>query len=104
VRAFLNETLRLFPSVPANFRSARAQPVAVPVSSTEQDQRPLYIPAKAAVAYFTILIHKRKDLWGPDVYQFDPDRWMDDGTGRMQRTLKNPFMFMPFNVGPRAVS
>jgi cytochrome P450 len=104
VRAVLNETLRVFPAVPANTRSVRDQPVAVPVPANKEDSRPLYMPAKAPVAYFPILILKRKDLWGPDAYQYDPDRWMDDGSGRMERVVKNPFMFLPFHAGPRIVS
>lgn len=44
-------------------------------------------------------MHRRTDLWGPDALEFDPDRWLDD---RMQRYLvPNPFIFLPFNGGPR---
>ncbi|KAJ3827532.1 cytochrome P450 [Lentinula raphanica] len=44
-------------------------------------------------------MHRREDLWGPDALEFDPDRFIDE---RAQRYLTpNPFIFMPFNAGPR---
>lgn len=104
VRAVLNEVLRLFPPVPANARASR-EACAIPVSTGDNgDSRPLYIPAETQVVYFPMLIHKRKDLWGPDADVFDPNRWLDDGSGRLERMLKNPLMFVPFNAGPRIVS
>jgi len=101
LRAVLNETLRLFPPVPGNARNSR-EAVAIPVNSGKGgDPRPVYIPANTDVVYFPMLIHKRKDLWGPDADVFDPNRWLDDGTGRLERMVKNPLMFVPFNAGPR---
>ena len=44
------------------------------------------------------MIHTSEDLWGPDAGQFDPDRFIDE---RKQRLINNPFMFVPFNAGPR---
>lgn len=64
-------------------------------------------------------MHRRTDLWGPDgtppfllnpsnppltnplpiAHEFDPDRFLDS---RLQTYLiKNPFIFVPFNAGPR---
>ena len=66
-------------------------------------------------------MHRREDLWGPDgqstfgsfvgscflklffpylvALVFDPDRFLDD---RLQKyLLPNPFIFLPFNAGPR---
>ncbi|KAG9088466.1 hypothetical protein FRC07_012573 [Ceratobasidium sp. 392] len=44
-------------------------------------------------------MHRRKDLWGPDADDFDPDRWIDE---RLNKYLTpNPFIFLPFNAGPR---
>ena len=69
-------------------------------------------------------MHRRLDLWGPDgqfrilnkqaflflkkndcvlyIYialEFDPDRFLDE---RLQKYLiPNPFIFLPFNAGPR---
>jgi len=43
-------------------------------------------------------MHRDKDLWGPDAEEFDPDRFLDD---RKAHLVTNPFMFLPFNAGPR---
>lgn len=66
-----------------------------------QPQTPLYIPPDTSISIIPLLIHKCKDTWGEDADIFDPDRWLDE---RMNRVLKNPMMFVPFNAGPRIVS
>lgn len=60
-------------------------------------------------------MHRRTDLWGPDgsylrillcskanalsALEFDPDRFLDE---RLHKYLTpNPFIFSPFNAGPR---
>lgn len=44
-------------------------------------------------------MHRRQDLWGPDAHIFDPARFLDD---RVSTYLTpNPFIFLPFNAGPR---
>ena len=62
-----------------------------------------------------MLLHRRKDLWGPDgmfnaynfgwsnerlqALEFDPDRFID---ARLNKYLtRNPYIFVPFNAGPR---
>ncbi|KAG8924692.1 Cytochrome P450 52A3, partial [Tulasnella sp. 417] len=42
---------------------------------------------------------RRKDLWGDDADEFNPERWMDPD--RARRIASDPFMFLPFNGGPR---
>ena len=72
-----------------------------------------------SVSYSVHCMHKRKDYWGPDgtfrskfqicnftsltsistAEVFDPDRFLDE---RLHKYLiPNPFIFLPFNGGPR---
>ncbi|KAK0202806.1 cytochrome P450 [Desarmillaria ectypa] len=89
LRAFLNETLRLYP------------PVTSKVATTlpNKGRAPYYVPKDTRVIYSVFLMHRRTDLWGPDALEFDPDRFLDN---RLHKYLTpNPFIFVPFNAGPR---
>ncbi|KAJ7181130.1 cytochrome P450 monooxygenase pc-1 [Mycena filopes] len=96
LRAVINETMRLYPSVPFNVRenlTATTWPSPVP------NEKPIYIPAGSKLPYSVFMMHRRKDLWGPDAEEFSPDRFLDE---RLKSyLLKNTFQFLPFNAGPR---
>ncbi|KAG2355525.1 cytochrome P450 [Suillus spraguei] len=69
------------------------------LTSPEYGKKPLFIPRGITVSYSVLLMHRRTDLWGPDALEFDPDRWLDE---RVKKYLiPNPFIFLPFNAGPR---
>ncbi|KAF5344627.1 hypothetical protein D9757_013906 [Collybiopsis confluens] len=71
-------------------------PTVLPRTHT---QPAIYIPAGVKCTYSVFLMHRRADLWGPDVLEFDPDRFLDS---RLHKYLTpNPFIFLPFNAGPR---
>ncbi|KAG8779170.1 hypothetical protein FRC12_024604 [Ceratobasidium sp. 428] len=93
LRAVINETLRLFPAVPMNERTS--------VKSTvlKSGGKTFYVPKGTNTSYSVVHMHRRKDLWGPDAEEFDPERWIDD---RLKKYVTpNPFIFLPFNAGPR---
>ncbi|CAE6503085.1 unnamed protein product [Rhizoctonia solani] len=92
LRAIINETLRLFPSVPINER-ATLNSCSIPTASSR-----LYIPPGVQVLYSPLLMQRRQDLWGPDAWEFDPERWLD---ARNETFVKDPMRFVPFNAGPR---
>nr|AAL67906.1 cytochrome P450 monooxygenase pc-2 [Phanerodontia chrysosporium] len=95
LRAFINETLRLYPAVPWNVR----YPVKDTTIPGPHPDKPYFIPANTPVSYSVHCMHRRTDYWGPDAEAFDPDRFLD---ARVQRYLTpNPFIFLPFNAGPR---
>ncbi|KAL4257125.1 cytochrome P450 family protein [Pleurotus pulmonarius] len=95
LRAVINEALRLYPAVPSNVRTSRQ--AAVWPSKT--GGKPLYIPAGTKIPYSVFVMQRRTDLWGPDAEVFDPDRFLDE---RLHKYLTpNPFIFLPFNAGPR---
>ncbi|KAG2139815.1 cytochrome P450, partial [Suillus bovinus] len=96
LRAVLNETLRLFPAVPFDVRENIRDTT---LTSPEHGKKPLFIPRGTMISYSVLLMHRRTDLWGPDALEFDPDRWLDE---RVKKYLvPNPFIFLPFNAGPR---
>jgi cytochrome P450 len=95
LRAVINETLRLFPPVPFNVRTSTEPTVWPGINGG----KPIYIPPNTRTPYSVFLMHRRTDLWGPDAQEFDPDRFLDD---RLRKyCTSNPFIFVPFNAGPR---
>ncbi|EPT04095.1 hypothetical protein FOMPIDRAFT_1022169 [Fomitopsis schrenkii] len=94
LRAVINETLRLYPAVPFNIRVSVKEGLL-----PNSNGKPFYIPAKVAVSYSVWAMHRRTEYWGPDAEEYDPDRFLDD---RVNKYLTpNPFIFLPFNAGPR---
>ncbi|KAF9040763.1 cytochrome P450 monooxygenase pc-1 [Panaeolus papilionaceus] len=90
------EVLLLYPSVPLDTRVTN-KPVVL--STKKSDEPPIYLPAKTTAVYSVLYMHRRTDLWGPDALTFDPDRFLDE---RLHKYLTpNPFIFCPFNAGPR---
>lgn len=86
-----NETLRLYPVVPINFRWAYEDAV-LPTGGGPNGTDPVFVPKNTCVDYSVYLMHRRKDIWGPDADEFRPERWEGRKVG---------WEFLPFNGGPR---
>ncbi|KAJ7485211.1 cytochrome P450 [Mycena galericulata] len=96
LRAFINETLRLYPPVPIDQRVSKSATTWPPIKPGD---KPLYVPAHTIARYSVFWMHRRTDLWGPDASKFDPDRFLDE---RLKKYLTpHPYIFLPFNAGPR---
>lgn len=87
----LNEVLRLFPSVPLNSRRS-VKDTTIPYGGGPNRDKPVFVPKGTQVDYSVHVMHRRKDLWGPDAREFKPERWVGKKAG---------WEFLPFNGGPR---
>lgn len=75
----LNETLRLFPSVPINNRVAEVDTV-LPTGGGPDGTSPIALQAGSYVTYCVQAMHRRKDLWGEDALEFKVQRSMHNET------------------------
>lgn len=87
----LNESLRLYPVVAGNTRCAEVDTI-LPVGGGEDGKSPLFIPKGQAVQWSLYSMHRRKDLYGEDAEEFNPERW---------EKLRPGWEYLPFNGGPR---
>ncbi|KAK5127192.1 hypothetical protein LTR85_008554 [Meristemomyces frigidus] len=88
---FLNEVLRIHPTVPLNARVA-ARDTTLPVGGGKDQREPVAVRKGESIFYSVYLMHRRKDLWGEDALEFKPERW--------ERKVP-AWQFLPFNGGPR---
>ena len=87
----MSETLRLYPTVPFNQRRA-TKDTTLPLGGGPDEKSPIYISKGTEVNYAVHIMHHRADIWGPDVEEFKPERWIGRKAG---------WEFLPFNGGPR---
>lgn len=97
VRAFINESLRLYPLVPANQRQAQAD-TTFPVGGGKDSKSPCFIAKGDLVSWSLYVMHRRKDIFGEDAEEFKPERWIDE-EGR--KGIRPGWAYLPFNGGPR---
>ncbi|KAF2269792.1 cytochrome P450 [Lojkania enalia] len=85
------EVLRLYPTGPLNARKATIDTV-LPVGGGADGKNPIAIRAGSTVVFNTYLMHRWEELWGPDSWEFKPERWEDRKTG---------WEYIPFFGGPQ---
>ncbi|KAI5962368.1 uncharacterized protein KGF55_003444 [Candida pseudojiufengensis] len=88
----LNETLRLYPSVPINFRVA-TKDTTLPVGGGKNGQSPVFVGKGTTVAYSPYVLQRMENYYGKDAEEFKPERWENLG--------KLGWAYLPFNGGPR---
>ncbi|KXN83834.1 Cytochrome P450 52E2 [Leucoagaricus sp. SymC.cos] len=87
--------------VPFNMRESNKNMTLLPIKSSS---KLYFIPARTRFIYTIFVIHHHIDLWGLDignyeVLNFNPECFLDE---RLYKYLTaNPFIFLPFNAGPR---
>ncbi|KAI0172152.1 cytochrome P450 [Hypoxylon sp. FL1284] len=89
----INETLRLYPSVPVTVRIA--------TRDTFLAGQP--VPKGTEVMISPWVINRSTELWGADAAQFRPERWIEED-GRPNNTggASSNYEFLSFLHGPRA--
>ncbi|KAF5727338.1 Cytochrome P450 86A1 family protein [Tripterygium wilfordii] len=92
LKAALAETLRLYPSVPEDFKYVVSDDV-LPDGT--------YVPAGSTVTYSIYSVGRMKSIWGEDCMEFKPDRWLSQEGDRFEPP-KDGYKFVAFNAGPRS--
>jgi cytochrome P450 len=91
VQYVINETLRLYPVIPLNNRIAVRDSV-LPVGGGPDGKAPIAVRKGTLVMFSDYIMHRREDIWGEDVLEWKPERWVD---------RKQGWEYLPFNGGPR---
>lgn len=83
----IHETLRLFPPTVFVVRTALE----------DIEFKGIMIPKGMNMQIPIPILHRDRDLWGPDAHKFDPERFAHGIVG----ACKTPQAYMPFGVGSR---
>lgn len=94
LKAVLNETLRLYPAVPQNFRVSQKN-TTLPRGGGEDCMSPIYVPKGTTVSYSVGSVHRNKATYGEDAEVYRPERWFEPYTRKLG------WSYLPFNGGPR---
>ncbi|KAG9454851.1 hypothetical protein H6P81_007755 [Aristolochia fimbriata] len=88
LHAALSESMRLYPPVVVNSRTA-----------VEDDVLPdgTFVLKGWVVSYHTYSMGRMEGVWGPDCMEFLPERWLENGVFRPESPSKYPV----FHAGPR---
>ncbi|KAI3405951.1 hypothetical protein KGF56_001170 [Candida oxycetoniae] len=94
LKAVLNETLRMYPSVPRNARVATKN-TTLPHGGGPDGASPIFIPKSSTVVYNISACQMDPRYYGKDVKLFRPERWWEESTRKLG------WAYLPFNGGPR---
>lgn len=82
----IKETLRLYPVAPLLLRHC----------TEDTKLKNFVLPAGTEVIISAMTVHRRKDIWGDDADEFNPDHFSKEAMSK-----RNPYSFMAFSNGTR---
>ncbi|XP_043699066.1 cytochrome P450 86A1-like [Telopea speciosissima] len=91
LKAALSETLRLYPSVPEDFKYVLSDDI-LPDGTV--------VPAGSLITYSIYSVGRMEAIWGDDCSEFRPERWISQDGERFE-TPKEAYKYVAFNAGPR---
>ncbi|RFU34154.1 hypothetical protein B7463_g2146, partial [Scytalidium lignicola] len=92
LNGIIQETLRLYPTVPMTMREAR---------DTQIGKQ--FIPKGTIMVVSIWMINRSPDIWGPEAEEFYPGRWItDDGKPNQNGGTSSNYDFLTFLHGPRS--
>ncbi|KAG7660467.1 ALK2 [[Candida] subhashii] len=94
LKVVIQEALRLYPSVPQNFRIA-TKDTTLPTGGGPDGKSPILVRKGQNVTYPIFGTHRTEAFYGKDALEFKPERWFE------ARTRKLGWAYLPFNGGPR---
>lgn len=83
----IKESMRLLPPVPLIGRE----------TLEELELNDLVVPKGVTLLINFFNLHRRKDIWGPDAEDFNPDRFLPENVAQ-----RHSHSFLPFSGGPRS--
>lgn len=90
----IKESLRLFPPVPLNNRTA-IRTTMLPRGGGPEGNAPILVRRGELVVFSQYVNARRKNIFGPNADDFVPERWEGE-------SYKFGWAYFPFNGGPRA--
>ncbi|CAM6114405.1 unnamed protein product [Calypogeia fissa] len=88
LHAAVTEALRLYPAVPLETKEAAGDDTLPDGTQIKKGQ---------LVSFNPYSMGRLKCIWGPDVMEFKPERWLKNGVFQTQ----SPFKLITFQAGPR---
>ncbi|KAL2136397.1 hypothetical protein VTI74DRAFT_3831 [Chaetomium olivicolor] len=88
----IKEALRLFSPVATNSRTANKETI-LPRGGGKDGTQPILVPKGMSVRWSSHVLHRNKEVFGPDADKFRPERWESD--------LRVSWEYIPFSGGPR---
>ena len=92
----IKESMRLFPPVPLNNRTARKTTV-LPRGGGPDGKHPILVRKGELVVFSQYVNSRRRNIFGEDAASFIPERW-----GESAKPEQFGWAYFPFNGGPRS--